>query len=33
VPCLKIQQADGSERWLYESGEIKAWLQERFEPA
>jgi len=32
VPCLKIQQADGSERWLYESGEIKAWLQERFEP-
>ena len=33
VPCLKIQQEDGSERWLYESGEIKAWLQERFEPA
>lgn len=33
VPCLKIQQDDGSERWLYESAEIKAWLQERFEPA
>lgn len=33
VPCLKIQQEDGSERWLYESNEIKAWLQERFEPA
>lgn len=33
VPCLKIQQDDGSERWLYESDEIKAWLQERFEPA
>jgi glutaredoxin len=33
VPCLKIQQEDGSERWLYESDEIKAWLQERFEPA
>jgi glutaredoxin len=32
VPCLKIQE-DGSERWLYESDEIKAWLQERFEPA
>ncbi|WP_323750308.1 glutaredoxin [Marinobacter sp.] len=33
VPCLKIQQEDGSERWLYESAEINAWLQERFEPA
>lgn len=33
VPCLKIQQDDGSERWLYESDEIKAWLQDRFEPA
>ncbi|MEX2475318.1 glutathione S-transferase N-terminal domain-containing protein [Marinobacter sp.] len=33
VPCLRIPQDDGSERWLYESAEIKAWLQERFEPA
>lgn len=33
VPCLKIRQDDGRERWLYESAEIKAWLQERFEPA
>jgi len=33
VPCLKVQQDDGSERWLYESDEIKVWLQERFEPA
>lgn len=33
VPCLKIHQADGSERWLYESDDIKAWLQEQFEPA
>lgn len=33
VPCLKIRQDDGSERWLYESAEIKTWLQERFEPA
>ncbi len=33
VPCLRIQQEDGTDRWLYESAEIKAWLQERFEPA
>ncbi|SFR54536.1 Glutaredoxin [Marinobacter daqiaonensis] len=33
VPCLKIRQDDGSVQWLYESAEIKAWLQERFEPA
>ena len=33
VPCLRIEHEDGSERWLYESDEIKAWLQERFEPA
>ena len=33
VPCLKIHQDDGGERWLYESAEIKAWLQERFELA
>jgi len=33
VPCLKIHQDDGGERWLFESAEIKAWLQERFEPA
>lgn len=33
VPCLKIHQEDGGERWLYESDEIKAWLQEQFQPA
>jgi glutaredoxin len=33
VPCLKVQQDDGTERWLYESDEIKVWLQEQFEPA
>ena len=33
VPCLKIRQDDGSDQWLYESDDIKAWLQERFEPA
>ncbi len=32
VPCLNIRQDDGSEQWLYESDDIKAWLQERFEP-
>lgn len=31
VPCLKIRQDDGSERWLYESDDIRAWLRERFE--
>lgn len=31
VPCLKIRQGDGSERWLYESDDISAWLRERFE--
>lgn len=33
VPCLRIKREDGSEQWLYESGDIKAWLQERFETA
>lgn len=32
VPCLKIRQDDGSDRWLYESADINAWLQARFEP-
>lgn len=32
VPCLKMRQDDGSERWLYESDDIRAWLRERFEP-
>ena len=30
VPCLRIRQEDGSERWLYESDDIKAFLQQRF---
>lgn len=33
VPCLKMRQEDGSERWLYESDDINAWLRERFEPS
>lgn len=33
VPCLRIANADGGDQWLYESGDINAWLQQRFEPA
>ncbi len=29
VPCLRIEE-DGQTRWLYESGDIIAWLEERF---
>lgn len=30
VPCLKITAADGSARWLGDSGAINAYLRERF---
>lgn len=30
VPCLRISGEDGQERWLYESGDIIAYLQSRF---
>lgn len=30
VPCLRIGEADGSARWLYESGDIIAYLRQRF---
>lgn len=30
VPCLRIAEADGSRRWLYESGDIVVYLRERF---
>lgn len=30
VPCLRIEHADGSVDWLYESDAINAWLGERF---
>lgn len=33
VPCLMIRQDDGETQWLYESDDIKAWLQDRFAPA
>ncbi|WP_018140894.1 MULTISPECIES: glutathione S-transferase N-terminal domain-containing protein [unclassified Thioalkalivibrio] len=32
VPCLRIQEADGSVRWLYESDAIGQYLRERFDP-
>jgi glutaredoxin len=30
VPCLKITEADGQTRWLYESGAIISYLNTRF---
>jgi len=30
VPCLKISEADGTSRWLYDSKAIIAYLQQRF---
>jgi glutaredoxin len=30
VPCLQIQDAPGEARWMYESGDIIAYLRERF---
>ena len=33
VPCLKITDADGQSRWLFESGAIISYLQGRFAAA
>ncbi|RID98910.1 glutaredoxin family protein [Simplicispira hankyongi] len=33
VPCLKITDAAGSSRWLYDSEKIMAYLRSRFAPA
>ncbi|MBS3803812.1 MAG: glutaredoxin [Oleiphilaceae bacterium] len=33
VPCLLIRQDNGEDEWLYESDQIRSWLQKRFEPA
>ena len=33
VPCLKITDAAGSSRWLYDSDKIIAYLRSRFAPA
>lgn len=30
VPCLRVENDDGSAEWLYESSEIIAFLDERF---
>lgn len=30
VPCLKITGDDGTAQWLYQSGEIVGYLQQRF---
>lgn len=30
TPCLQITQADGQVRWMYESDQINAYLQQRF---
>lgn len=30
VPCLRIEKADGSEQWMYESKEIIHFLQKEF---
>ncbi|KAA0875880.1 glutathione S-transferase N-terminal domain-containing protein [Nitrincola tapanii] len=30
VPCLRIEHADGSSEWLYESDAINQWLEKRF---
>lgn len=32
VPCLRIEEPDGSVRWLYESSAINQYLRERFDP-
>ncbi|QKT03367.1 glutaredoxin [Ectothiorhodospiraceae bacterium 2226] len=32
VPCLRIAEADGAVRWMYESSEINAYLERRFGP-
>lgn len=32
VPCLRIEEDNGEVRWMYESGDIIAYLNERFNP-
>lgn len=33
VPCLRIEEDDGEVRWMYESGDIINYLEQRFSPA
>jgi len=30
VPCLRIEEQDGSTTWMYESSDIMAYLEQRF---
>ncbi|REJ85399.1 MAG: glutaredoxin [Acidobacteria bacterium] len=30
VPCLRIEEAEGGVRWLYESGDIVRYLEQRY---
>lgn len=32
VPCLRIEEPDGSVRWMYESDDIISYLRSRFAP-
>jgi glutaredoxin len=32
VPCLRIEEDNGDVRWMYESGDIISYLEERFNP-
>lgn len=33
VPCLRIEDDNGEVRWMYESGDIISYLEQRFAPA
>ena len=33
VPCLRIEDESGDVRWMYESGDIISYLEQRFNPA
>jgi glutaredoxin len=33
VPCLRIEEENGDVRWMYESGDIISYLEQRFSPA
>jgi glutaredoxin len=32
VPCLRIEEDNGDVRWMYESGDIISYLEQRFNP-
>lgn len=33
VPCLRIEEDNGDVSWMYESGDIISYLEQRFSPA